>query len=509
MNFSKTLLASTVALAAMGIASAQFAGPAPLAWRWTQSTKISPSGAIVPVGTNLAVATGGRIYMIDQASGNGVWRYPAGAALESGSFNSGVMVMDNLVVAAADNKIVYAVDAETGAQKWQYISTEKIVGAPAAVGKFVALQLGDGSLMVIRSEDGTPVWENSLRFFGGLVGQIGGFGNTILAAGGDRKIYAVDVASKKVRWQTALGNLRADFRPVVNGDYLYVSTGDSISILSASSGTRRKEIMLREPLGTNPAYGEGKIAVVARSGKLFVVDDLGRPMMKKPMDIGSMPIVDPVVTKSGVSVMTANGSVNFVDFGIEAITWNYIVRPLVAPADANTPNYVTVSGVPAAIGNSLFAMGRDGSLLCFDRKNGVDVTGPSTKMLFPNSGDQVSGQPPLQLYFRLSDESTGIDEKSIKVMIDGVKYNHEYTRDGWVIVKFGPSVKNPYLQDGRKNITVESADWLGNRTVETFALTIDNGLRPIKLPGAPASGTDGAGGLPGGPGGVGGRTGGN
>lgn len=488
----------------MGSAFAQFAGPAPLAWRWTQSTKISPGGQIVPVGTNLAVATGGRIYMIDQTSGNGIWRYPAGAALESGSFNSGVMVTDNLVVAAADNKIVYAVDATTGALKWQYISTEKIIQAPVAVGKFIALQLGDGSLMVIRQEDGTPVWDNSLRFFGGLVGQIGSSGNVIIAAGGDRKIYGVDVSTKKVRWSIPVANVRADFRPVMNGDTLYVTTGDSVSIISASSGQRRREILLRDTLGTNPAYGEGKIAVGARSGKVFVVDELGRSQLKKPIDLGSLPVADPVVTKAGVTFMTANGSVNFLDFASESITWNYIVRPMTPPADQTTPNFVTISGVPTTIGNSLYAMARDGSLLCFDRTNGVDVTGPSCKMMFPNSGDQVSGQPPLQLYFRVADESTGIDPSTIKVLVDGTKLNHEYTRDGWIIVKFGPASKNAYLQDGRKNITVETADYLGNRTVEAFALTIDNGLRPVRLPGTQAGGTDGAGGLPGGRPGLGG-----
>lgn len=491
MNFSRTLILSSVALSLAGSAFGQFSGPAPLAWRWTQSTKISPGGSIVPVGNNLAVATGGRIYMVDQASGNGVWRYPAGAAIESGTFTSGVTVVENMVVAAADNKIVYAVDVATGAPKWQYIASERVIGAPVAVGKFLALQLGDGSLMVIRQEDGTAVWENSLRFFSGLVGQIGGHGNNIIAAGGDRKLYAVDVSSKKIRWQVPVAGVRSDFRPVMNGDTLYMSTGDSISLFSATTGQRRKEIMLRDPLATNPAYAEGRIAVGARSGKIYVVDDLGRSMMKKSIDLGSLPVSDPVVTKSGVTFLTANGSVNFIDFATEALTWNFIIRPQTASTDPKVPNYLTASGVPIAVGNSFYTMARDGSLLCFDRKNGVDVTGPTCSMVFPNSGDQVSGQPPLQLYFRVADESTGIDSAAIKVSIDGTKFNHEYTRDGWIIVKFGQTAKNPFLQDGRKNITVESADWLGNRTVETYSLTIDNGLVPIKLPGSTS--TSGAG----------------
>lgn len=444
---------------------------------------------MAPVGSNLAVAVGGRVYLVDQATGNTIWRFPSGAPLESGSFTTGVTVTDTLVIAATDNRVVYGIDIKSGEMKWQHLSTERLVAAPAVAGKFLAIQLGDGSVNVIRQEDGTPVWDAPLRFFNGLVGSVGSSGNNIIVAGGDRNLYAVDMSSKKIRWQKTFNGLRSDFRPVLNGDQLFVTASDTVTIMSASTGQRRKEIRLADVAGTNATYFEGKIAVASRNGLLQVMDELGRPTLKKPFDLGSQPVSEPVLSKTGVTVATANGAINYVDFATEALTWNFVTKPMVAPADDKSPNYVVASGLPLVANGAYFTQLRDGSIVCFDKKNGVDLTGPSCKMVFPNSGDQVSGQPPLLLYYKVADETSGVNPNQITVRIDGQKFNHEYTRDGFIVVKFGTMAKNPLLTDGRKNIQVEVSDWLGNKTVAYYSLTIDNGMKPIVLPGT-KSGTD-------------------
>jgi hypothetical protein len=142
---------------------------------------------------------------------------------------------------------------------------------------------------------------------------------------------------------------------------------------------------------------------------------------------------------------------------------------------------------------------RDSSLLAFDKVLGVDLTPPNVQMLFPNPGDQVAGVPPLLLYFKIRDEGSGVNEKTIQVKIDDKPYEFKYERSGNVTVQFSSSGKNRLLNDGRHLITVDATDWLGNMAHVTFSLTIDNTLPAIKLPGQPTTNPG-----PGGPGGPGG-----
>jgi hypothetical protein len=240
-------------------------------------------------------------------------------------------------------------------------------------------------------------------------------------------------------------------------------------------------------------------------------------------------------------VPTANGAINLVDPKKGTIDWSYVITPLADAVAANPnaagngnmpggggvpggggggfggglggggqttttnekPLWVQAAGPATIAGNTLLISAKDGSILAFDRDLGVDLTPPTVKLLFPNSGDQVSGQPPLVLVFKIDDEASGVKPSTISIEIDGEKYVSKREKDGNYSVRFSQTGENKLLSDGRKVITVTVSDWLQNQRVAKFALTIDNSLRPIILPG-----TANPNGLPGGNGGLGGGAGG-
>ena len=121
-------------------------------------------------------------------------------------------------------------------------------------------------------------------------------------------------------------------------------------------------------------------------------------------------------------------------------------------------------------------------------------------MIFPNPGDQVNGQPPLLLWFKIEDDASGIRADTLNVDVDGQKLDCKLEKTGYVFVRFTLTAKNRPLSDGRKTITVSIADWLGNTRKSEFALTIDNSLPLVRLPGSQpgAGGPGGPGGPPGG-----------
>lgn len=160
---------------------------------------------------------------------------------------------------------------------------------------------------------------------------------------------------------------------------------------------------------------------------------------------------------------------------------------------------IQAAGPAILAGNTLMMLGRDGSLLAFDKDLGVDFTAPTVKMTFPNAGDQVNPNPPLELVFQIEDEASGVNLSTLKVMIDGKEYEYEATPDGFAVVKFSIITKNKPMRDGRHKIQVVVSDWMGNVRKEDFVLTSDTNLPLTILPGTPQRGRNGAPG--GGPGG--------
>jgi hypothetical protein len=160
--------------------------------------------------------------------------------------------------------------------------------------------------------------------------------------------------------------------------------------------------------------------------------------------------------------------------------------------------YIQASGTAILAGQTLLVPAKDGSLLAFDKLLGVDLTPPTTSMVFPNPGEQVSGQPPLILLFKVEDDNSGVNKSSLKVSMDGQDLEYSITKEGFVLVRFTMSGANKPLSDGRKTFTVTVSDWLGNEGKTEYSLIVDNTLPPIKLPGSEDKNKNGQGGPGGG-----------
>jgi len=529
-------VACGIVFGALQASWAQFDGPAPLAWRWFQSTSVPPGGSPIVDGGTIYVAVGSRLYALDKETGNQKWRYPVGEPLAA-SFRSGAVLAENLLVAAADNKTVYAVDAATGSQKWTFTTPEAILGAPIAVGPFLVVGLTDNSFMAITLADGKPIYANPERIFNGILGSMSAYGGNVLVMDRSFNLYSIDVSSRKVNWKTVFTIASPDGKPVVFGDMIYLNTGSYVSALRAGTGQTVWQRNVGELTAFAPAVSSNGIMVVTRSGKAHTMDLSGRPISRAAIDLQAIPVTDPAPVGKLFAVPTSNGSLNLVDPSTGQLMWNFIVSPITqilststtsggdsggmgvgggrgGGGNTTTParpqNYVTAASPPKLDGQTLLLLCRDGSLLAFDKTWGVDLTAPVVRMFFPLPGDVISGQPPLEFAFKIEDEASGINPSSVKVEIEGTPVDFTYSRDGILSVDIstaprnskGQPNKNLPLQDGRKTIVVSVADWVGNEAKASYVVTIDNALRPVGRSGQTGkSNTSGGGNVGGGKGG--------
>jgi hypothetical protein len=167
--------------------------------------------------------------------------------------------------------------------------------------------------------------------------------------------------------------------------------------------------------------------------------------------------------------------------------------------------YVNVAGPATTAGDTMLVLARDGSLLAFDKKVGVDLTAPNVSMIWPTAGDQVNGQPPLEVWFKIEDAASGINPASVGVKVGGTDYAGNYLKDGYLWFKISTSGPNRPLSEGRAEITVTAADWMGNKTEAKFVLNVDSTIPAI---GGPPRKDSDAGSSPGGGFGKGGKGGG-
>jgi outer membrane protein assembly factor BamB len=530
MSSLRTVLALT-ALAVTSSCFAQFDGPAPLAWRWAQSSSVQPTGSPIISGDTVYCAIGQRMYALDKATGNQKWRYPIGEPLAA-NFRSSCVLAEGTLMAAADNKTIFAADAFSGQPRWQYANPLPIVGSPVAVGKFLIFEQSDNSLMALNISDGTLAWKESLRIFDGVMGSLGTYLDNVLVFTNSFKLFSIDVATRKTNWETMFSSLSPDVSATVFGDTLFVNSGEFLTALNAGTGRSKWQANIGETLAFNPAVSTDGILVTTRDGMVYGVDNGGRPTLKKPVDLGSTPVCNLGVVDKLAAICTSNGSMNLLNMKSGQIIWSFVIRPMTAyqaqpesggaaggggvagsgrgggagPAGGEVggsgrgggaaggggtkgpapATYINAAGAPVLAGQTLLLIARDGSILAFDKTEGVDLTAPKVKLLFPNAGDQINGNPPLGFTFRITDDATGVNAATVKVDIDGQNYNYVLTRDGILTVDIGPDAKNAPLANGRKTITVTAADWMGNVSKTSYTVVVDNQLPPTGRGTAPA-----------------------
>lgn len=528
----------TVGLAALTLACsvpAQFDGPAPLSWRWTGTSSVTPSGTPVIDGNSVYVAVGSRIYALDKDSGNQKWKWPNVEPID-GSFRTGQILVDGLVIAASDNKSVFAVDTATGDRKWQYVSPVAILGTPVSLGnKLLGLATSDNTLMVINSETGDPVWKSGLKVYDGLTGRIAAYQGNLLYLTQTNNLVSVDGLTAKQNWSRQFSGFSADSRPVVFGDTILLNSGSFVVALSAGRGNFLWSGDAGGAVIYPVAAAPGVVAAATREGTVSFFDlSSGRKLYRNVIDLGSQPISAPSAVGKSFIFPTANGALNMIEPRTGALQWVYTIKPLNriaanpgSDAGANpggeglgSPGGAAggrtggggaggrfggggrtgggqtgnqnqqapqkVISIPAAgpgvlSDNTFLVLARDGSLLAFDRASGVDLTPPAVSMTFPTPGMQVSSLD-LEIFFQIDDEASGLKVSSLVVAADGKTLEGKLNREGVFSARFSSLSKNGTLSNGRHVFTVTCSDWMGNTVVQQFSLEIDNALPRIAAP---------------------------
>ncbi len=201
------------------------------------------------------------------------------------------------VVYAADiDGEVYALDSETGKQKWQVdLEIPVSSGTYAGYGQ-VVVGTEKGEVVALSMEDGSELWRKKMT--SEVLSVAAGDGYIVVIRTIDEKISGLDHDSGERVWiyensQPVL-SLRGTSDPVIEGGLVYVGFGNgSVKAISANNGVLRWEQTIGVPAGRteldrmvdidgSPLVDGGLVYAVGYRGNIVAMDaQRGTPVWKR------------------------------------------------------------------------------------------------------------------------------------------------------------------------------------------------------------------------------------
>ena len=176
----------------------EYAGPGPsqqpgLAWN-LETGGSAPSDPTISGGVLYFGSHDGYLYALDAQSGAERWRFAAGSRVSSSPAVSGGMVYFG-----SDDGVFYAVDAREGTELWRFRAGDQVQAAPALSGGMVYFGSDDGYLYALDAQSGAERW----RFdTGSYVLYSAAISAVVVYLGSlHGRLYALDARSGAERWR--------------------------------------------------------------------------------------------------------------------------------------------------------------------------------------------------------------------------------------------------------------------------------------------------------------------
>ena len=186
---------------------------------------------------------------------------------------------------------VWALDAFTGARKWEpYESGKNIVGGVAVAGNALVFAAGD-ELYRLDTRTGRLAWDEPFDTGGKIWCTPVISGSTVYFANLHHKVYAVNLQSGLMEWEQGFNEAIAS-TPLIVDDTLFVGTFGkkfyALDISQQGAPVWDEPFKAEDWFWTRPAYHDGTIYVGTLGGKFYAIDAItGQPRWDQPYDTGT------------------------------------------------------------------------------------------------------------------------------------------------------------------------------------------------------------------------------
>jgi outer membrane protein assembly factor BamB len=219
------------------------------------------------------VAYGYHVYALNPDTGIQRWQFPQEADTKISFFAPPVLAQDasQLIVGGYDN-LLYSLDPETGEAGWVFAgASNRYIAAPLATDSRIFAPSADGRLYAL-GMNGQPVWQEPFHSEDAIWSTPARDGETLYQSGLDGILHAIDAGSGAELWATDLGSPVAN-SPALNGGMLYAGTfGNSVVAVDAATGDIAWQQETADWVWASPAVDAGVVYAGDISGILYALD---------------------------------------------------------------------------------------------------------------------------------------------------------------------------------------------------------------------------------------------
>ncbi len=472
--------------------------PMALEWKFTSVYfGHNPSSPAVADGT-VFFASGNRVFAIDTQTGAQKWQYPQDQPLMTAIHTSPVVWNNTVYIAAGDGK-VYSIDAKSGRPGWMFNSGSSIASSPTILDGVLYFGSADGRLWAIDAKTGNvvPSWGKVGVRTLDEVSTAPAIGNGLVyALSGDQVLIAVQAATGKTRWTYRLQGSVLNLSPVLAGDTVFVGNGNNLTALMGRNGLLKWQRILSGDVAVSPAVTDKGLVVITNDNIVRLLEPRnGRDRWKTPVTLEYDVLAPPTVAGNTIFVGTTLGGINAIDLETGQIKWSYTIRPN-SKSDQIVAKNTNVAAAPVVANKTLYVLTDDGTLNAF-RADALDTSGPEIEPSEPEQGIVVNGAPPIRFETTVVDEGSGVKSDSVKLLIDKQAVvrkptgEEHFDKPGFTFDPVSSQLKYQTIEpssgggvvrpfsDGRHEVTVMASDWKGNTSSKTWSFTVDNTLVKI------------------------------
>lgn len=278
-----------------------------------------------------------------RGQGGVVWRYHTGGAVRS----SPAVTATAVYVGSGDGNL-YAIDRHTGKLRWRFDAGDAVTASPAVAGGLVLAATHHGRMFAVSERTGRLAWS---RQSGAALPlntyPAGGWdiwasspcvaGQTVVIGGQDGMVYALDLASGRLKWTARTGGRVRGTPAIADGMVVVGSWDGRVYALDLATGRERwvhrtvgdtldsqKFGFDRRAIQSSPAVVDGGVYIGSRDGGLYALDAATGERRWRFSHRGSWVVGSPAVQRGLVYVGSSDGHfIQAVDAATGTETWRY------------------------------------------------------------------------------------------------------------------------------------------------------------------------------------------
>lgn len=289
------------------------------------------------------------------------WSHDADAAFGPAA----AVVADGVVVVVTRKGEIRGIDLEDGRKRSVGDLREPIEGAPVLTRRVIYASVAAGKHTLVAHDfvDGRRIW--ALRAGPHQAGLLLAE-NTLVAAGQDGTVRAIDPADGTIRWQVTPDSAAGFFatpvalRDTSLGPAVIAAADDRgrVTALDLATGATRWTRTLGTPVYETPAFRDGRLFVPTTRGRFTALDAAtGETVWTAEAENEEVKFSAPAVDADVVVVGASDGMLRALDAATGETVWTYL-------ADGN------FASAPLIAGDVVYAGALDELLYAFDRATG-------------------------------------------------------------------------------------------------------------------------------------------